>query len=352
MELKVGIIGTNRGLDYIDCFEAIKNVSVIAICGRNEEKLKKIKEERKKLKIFTDYNEFLKSNIDIVVVAVPLPLHAEFSIYALEKGKHVLCEVPPVNSIEEGKKLYEVVKKTKKKYMLAQNTCWWAHIKAWEKIIKDGRIGKIFYAEAEYIHNIRKYLEEEVRTKNIWRGLMPPIYYCTHSLGPLLMLMGDRCILAQGFQVDEKYDIDGIENPASRIEVGIFKTEKGAVIKILCGFGVVREPGFHYYSIYGTKGCLETNRVGEEKTYAYFNDIPNLKNMITIPLKSGYSEIETAKTHGGTEYFMVKEFVDCIINDTEPPINVKKALEFGLPGICAHISATKNGGVIEIPQFK
>ncbi|MGC8977526.1 MAG: Gfo/Idh/MocA family protein, partial [Candidatus Ratteibacteria bacterium] len=348
----VGIAGTKRGLVYINCFEVIENVFVVAICGKDEKKLKKLKDERKELKIFTDYNEFLKSDIDIVVVAVPLPLHAEFSIYALEKGKHVLSEVPPVNSIEEGKKLYDAVKKTRKKYMLAQNTCWWAHIRAWEKIIKDGKIGKIFYAEGEYIHNIKNYLEEEVKTKNIWRGVMPSIYYCTHSLGPLLMLMDDRCTLAQGFQVDEKYDIEGIENPASRIEVGIFKTEKGAVIKILCGFGVIREPGFHYYSIYGTKGCLETNRVGEEKTYAYFDEIPNLKHMITIPLKSGYSEIETAYTHGGTEYLLVKEFVNSILNDTEPPINVKRALEFGLPGICAHISAIKNGGVIEIPKFE
>lgn len=351
MALKVGIAGTRRGLVYIGCFDAIKNVRVTSICSKNEEKLKEIAKKIKGKKFFTDYEEFLKSDIDIVVVAVPLPLHAEFSIRALEKGKHVLCEVPPVNSIDEGRKLYATVKKTKKKYMLAQNTCWWAHIKAWEKIIKQGKIGKIFYAEAEYIHNIKSLLDEEMKTKNIWRTVMPPIHYCTHSLGPLLMMMDDRCILAQGFQTEEKYDVSGVKNPASRMEIGIFKTEKGAVIKILCGFGAIREPGFHYYSIYGTNGCLETNRIGEEKTFAYFGNIPNLKEMITIPLKSGYTGIEVSGTHGGTEYFLVREFIDCIVNDTEPPINVKKALEFGLPGICAHLSAMKNGGVIEIPQF-
>ena len=38
--------------------------------------------------------------IDAVFVATPMPLHAEHSIAALRAGKHVMCEVPPVNTIE------------------------------------------------------------------------------------------------------------------------------------------------------------------------------------------------------------------------------------------------------------
>lgn len=313
--------------------------------------LKKVKEERKDALTFTNYEDFLKTDIDIVVVAVPLPLHAEFSIMALKMGKHVLCEVPPVNSLEEAKKLVEAVKKSKKKYMLAQNTCYWAHIQAWKEIVKKGFLGKIFYAEAEYIHGIEDWVKEEVKEGRTWRAKLPPLHYCTHSLGPLLTIMEDKCILAQGFKTEETLNIPGIKDTAPRMEVGIFKTKKGAVIKILVGFGVVRKPSFHYYSIYGTKGCLETNRVGEERTFAYFNDIPNLGQMISIPLASGYGNIKIEGTHGGAEYILVKEFIESILYDKPSPIDVEKALDFGVPGICAHISAENNGGVIKIPSF-
>ena len=68
------------------------------------------------------------------------------------------------------------------------------------------------------------------------------------------------------------------------MEVGLFKTEQGAVIKILCGFSVKR-PGFHYYTVYGTKGCLEKRR-DADRTIAYFEDIPNLHGMIDIPINT------------------------------------------------------------------
>ena len=102
MNLKVGIAGLRRGKVYIGCFESLENVVITALCDKDEILLKKICKE-KKVKGFTDYKDFLKSDIDIVVVAVPVPLHADFSISAMENNKHVLCEVPPVNSVEEAR---------------------------------------------------------------------------------------------------------------------------------------------------------------------------------------------------------------------------------------------------------
>lgn len=352
MDLKVGIVGLRRGSCYIEIFEAQKNVYVTALCDKDENLLMGFEAKKKDAKIFTKYEEFLKSDLDIVVVAVPLPLHANFSIAALESGKHVFCEVPPVNSLPEAKKLTETVRKSKKKYMLAQNTCYWAHIQAWKEIVKKGDIGKVLYAEAEYIHDCREFIANEAKAGRTWRAKLPPLHYCTHSLGPLLSIMEDKCILAQGFQTEETHDLPEFKPTAAKMEVGIFKTRKGAVIKILCGFGVAREPAFHYYSIYGNKGCLETNRVGKERTLAYFDDIPNLKNMVSIPIAAGYENIQVEGTHGGTEYLLVKDFIECILEDKPSPIGVERALDFGLPGICAHQSAAGNGGVVKIPTFR
>ena len=353
MNLKIGIAGLMRGKVYVDCFRKA-GAEVTALCDANEELLKQTGEKFSVVGQFTQYQEFLKSDIDVVVIATPLPSHAKHAIAALNNGKHVLSEVPPVNSLEEGASLVEEVRKSGKKYMLAQNTIYWDHIQSWKKMIEDGKIGKIIYAEAEYIADARasklELMKETAKEgKRNWRLDLPPIHYCTHSLGPLLYLMKDKCISAQGFLT--KGNFPPIDTPAD-MEVGIFKTEKGAVIKILCGFGVVREPGFHYYSLYGTTGCLETNRGGEkEKTLAYFDDIPHLEGMVVMPLTNGCENITAYGPLGETEHLLVKDFVESILEDKPVPFGVEKALSYGLPGICAHQSAINNGGVVKVPIF-
>jgi predicted dehydrogenase len=347
MNLKVGIAGLKRGKVYVDCFREA-GAEVTAFCATHEEVVKQAGDEFGVSNLYTQYEEFLKSDIDIVVVSTPLPVHAEQSIAALHSGKHVLSEVPPVNSLEEGLALRKAVKETKKKYMLAQNTCYWDHIQAWKRMIDDDRIGKVIYAEAEYIADARASKLAAIRKgETTWRSNLPPIYYCTHSLGPLLYLMKDRCIRAQGFLT--KGNFPPINTPAD-MEVGIFKTEKGAVIKILTGFTLARRPDFHYYSVYGTKGCLETNRGGEqEKTLAYFDDIPHLEGMASLPLSAGYTDMSAYGAIGETEHLLVRDFVEAIEQDKPVPIGVEEALSYGLPGICAHQSATNDGELIEIP---
>jgi len=49
---------------------------------------------------------------------------------------------------------------------------------------------------------------------------------------------------------------------------------------------------------------------------------------------------------------MVKAFVDSVIYDTKPPIDVYKGLDFSLPGFCAHISAQQGGKMVDIPDFR
>jgi predicted dehydrogenase len=346
MSLKVGIAGLMRGKVYVDCFRKV-GAEVTAFCDKDEGVLKQVGKKFNVTNLYTQYEELIRSSIDIVVIATPLPLHAEHSIAALKADKHVLSEVPPVNSLEEGAALTEAVKRAKTKYMLGQNTCYWNHIQSWKQMIADGKIGEIVYAEAEYIQDCRGFFADEAKAGKTWRLKMPPIYYCTHSLGPLLYLMEDKCVLAQGFLT--KGNFPDIKTLAD-MEVGIFKTKKGAVIKVLCGFAVVREPAFHYYSIYGNKGCLETNRGGEEKTLAYFDNIPHLEGMVSMPFAS--TAISTEGAIGETETLLVKDFVESILEDKPTPIGVEEALSYGLPGICAHQSAMNNGGLVEIPTFR
>ena len=100
-ELKVGIVGANRGSSFITPFTAISETKVTAICDINAEALQEIGEKFGVTQRFTQYEEML-DQIDIVVLATPENLHVPQSILALQAGKHVISEVTATVSIEHG----------------------------------------------------------------------------------------------------------------------------------------------------------------------------------------------------------------------------------------------------------
>ena len=89
-------------------------------------------------------------DLDIIVIATPIELHAEQAIAALEAGKHVLCEQTAAYTVDDCERLVDTVKRTGKAYMMAENYCYFHYIREWRQVIEPGRLGKIFYAEGEY----------------------------------------------------------------------------------------------------------------------------------------------------------------------------------------------------------
>jgi hypothetical protein len=55
--------------------------------------------------------------------------------------------------------------------------------------------------------------------------------------------------------------------------------------------------------------------------------------------------------HDGSHTFITHEFVDSIINNRQPEVNIYEALAYTAPGIIAHASALKNGEYMKIPNF-
>ena len=50
---------------------------------------------------FTNYDEFIAADMDIVSLGTPMPFHAEQAVKALGGGKHVLSEVTMASTLEE-----------------------------------------------------------------------------------------------------------------------------------------------------------------------------------------------------------------------------------------------------------
>lgn len=358
--VKIGVVGMGRGRDIADSMIGEANMQLHSICDMDSKRLDDAKrhfEKDKNIKdllAFDSFEAFLASDVEAVVIASGADIHVPMVVQALDAGKHVLSEIPVVNTVEEAKILKEAVNKHPElKYMAGENCCFWRFVDEWKKIIDKGLIGDPVIIEAEYLHNEYNSQEKwdlshDSEGNPNWRVYLNAIQYLTHELGPILYMLGDdRCVSVSGFA-------PGFETIPYKVgksnEMAVFKTEKGAIIKIFIGFGV--HVGFdHNFTIYGSKGSLETDRnkmVIDANTYARFYDL--IKEKVELPINTRYPG-EKDDGHGGCDTQMMKAFAKCIIDDTKSPIDVDMGIQMSIAGLYAQESVDKGSIPIEIPQF-
>ncbi len=353
--LRVGIAGLHRGGGFPGLFNARSDAKVASVCDRNAD-VREGFATSLGVPGYAEFEELCQAEVDAIVVATPPSVHAEHALKALAAGKHVLSEVPAVYTLAEAEAVVKAVKATGLKYMFAENMCYFSFVETMHGLVKDGRLGELTYAEGEYIHDLRTLVDTPdglgggVNGKPSWRAALPPIHYCTHDLGPILMMMEDRVVSASGLHTGSRI---APELGSLDMEVGIFHTAKGNVVKILCGFTVER-PGFHYLSVYGTRGSMETDRYNPSSNLkAYLSDIHGLTGLIDIPVSLSDPHAPahaTAGGHGTSEYFMVDDFVRSITEDRRPRFDVFDGMDYTLPGICAHLSAERGGEAVPVPD--
>ena len=360
-KLRAGFVGLRRGGGLVRSLAHHPQVEITALCDLDTESLNSmgadfdLADER----LYTNYDDFLNAPIDFVVIATPIDFHATQTIAALESGRHVLCEQTAAYTVADCERIVNTVNRTGKVYMMAENYCYFHYIREWQAMIQQGRLGKIFHAEGEYIHEIRSLLIDPETGKHRWRYTRAPIWYCAHCLGPLLTLMDDRIVKATGTQSGKNiFPNEGLG--FLDMELGLFQTAKGATIKILRSQVAPRHPEMVWYSLYGTKGFVENGRhrthgYGSTEGYIYLEDEMSEKEgaqKIDCPTSDPNAPEEAKKGgHGTSEFFMVRDFITAINEGSKPPIDVVRAMDFTVPGLIAHEAAMQGGVCLDVPSF-
>jgi len=115
-------------------------------------KLKAIVErhEKKAAKIYPDilsYNSvdelFNDDEIDLIIVNTPNNTHFDYTIRALNAGKHVLLEKPAAATVEEVKQIFALARKVNKHVMVYHNRRWDSGFLSVKEIIESGRLGQL-----------------------------------------------------------------------------------------------------------------------------------------------------------------------------------------------------------------
>ncbi|WP_106362523.1 Gfo/Idh/MocA family protein [Glycomyces artemisiae] len=105
----------------------------------------------------TDWRRLIeRDDIDLVDICVPGNLHAEIAIAALEAGKHVLCEKPLANSVEEAEAMTAAAEAAKANGALAM--CGFSYrrtpaLSLAKRLVDSGALGEIRHVRAQYLQD-------------------------------------------------------------------------------------------------------------------------------------------------------------------------------------------------------
>lgn len=111
MALRIGLIGAgaNTRLRHIPGFQAIDGVEIVSVVNRTPESSRKVAEEFGIPKVARSPEELIADpEVDAVCIGTWPYMHREYTIRALEAGKHVLCEARMAADAEEAEEMLRI----------------------------------------------------------------------------------------------------------------------------------------------------------------------------------------------------------------------------------------------------
>lgn len=275
--------------------------------------------------VYDDYDEFLKSGIDAVIIATPNFTHADYSIRALEHGVHVLCEKPVAINTEEIKNVINVANKQNRLFIPGFVNRFREDICIIRKLVSNDRIGEITDVKAGWLRRAGIPRPRTWFTNKELSGGGVLIDLGSHIIDICLMFLGKAVPREMSLLTNEasktaqeagaswfKSDMEGsLPVDVEDMATGRISFEEGATMGFEVGWSAPVERDCTYFILTGTKGQIKL------KTLFGFSD-DRLWKEDSLSVESTNSEPEDICINMDTNnsrkaFFSLAEyFVNCI----------------------------------------
>jgi len=187
--LKWGLISTariNRAL--IKPLRASERNELLAVASRTQETADQYAAEWEIPRAFGSYQAMLDDpGIDVVYNSLPNSLHTEWTVKALQAGKHVLCEKPLATTLEDVDEMMEAAQSSG--CYLTEAFMYRHHPQTLKvkEMVEQGLVGKLRLVKGDFTFNIDS--ERNVRLDpglgggSIWDVGTYPVSYTRYILG-------------------------------------------------------------------------------------------------------------------------------------------------------------------------
>lgn len=266
-KIRWGVLGTAdiaHG-QTIPGMQLADNCELYAIAGRSLEKAKQFQKEFGFLKAYEGYEALLQDpEVEAVYIPLPNSLHAEWSIRALQAGKHVLCEKPLAPTEAEAKKMFQAAAEN---HVFLMEAFAYLHnplIDAVKAELDSGIVGELRYIDSAFVTGRRPDTDIRLRRETYGGAL--------YDLGcyPVSMILWMTGAEPAEVKASAHFSERGIDLETS----AILLFEQGITAAADCGMipGIGRLDRLH---ILGTKGEIHSpfyfNQPGEIQ-YSVFHD--------------------------------------------------------------------------------
>jgi predicted dehydrogenase len=164
-ELRVGMVGYEfMGAAHSQAWRTVNRVfdlpvraRMVAICGRSESKVAAAATRLGWEGHSTDWRELIRrDDIDVIDICTPGDSHAEIALAALAAGKHVLCEKPLANTVDEARAMVAAADQARAAGVRAMCGFNYRRVPAvtlMRQLVADGRLGTIRHVRAVYLQD-------------------------------------------------------------------------------------------------------------------------------------------------------------------------------------------------------
>ncbi len=360
--IKLALIGYGqRGKVLLDSFKCMSDVEIVAGCDKYQDRTDELVSDVEKAmgnRPFgtTDYKEITKNcDLDGVIIATDWNVHMEISMYFMEAGIPVGCEVGGADSLEEIWELVRCYRRTGTEYMMLENTCYDRREMMLLNMIKQGLFGEIVHCDGGYRH----YLCDEILggKENRHYRLNNYIHrncdnYPTHPIGPIAKYLGinhgnrflsltSTASKQVGLQAYiQRYGVENKELIGKKFNQGdmittTIKCSNGETITLRlcttlpCHYSMnmnIFATGGYYHEETKTVVLLDEGvDIEKQRWREFWGNEEEYYEKYGHPLWTEYLKSGVIGGHGGCDYLTLRAYIESVKTGTKPPIDVYDA---------------------------
>jgi predicted dehydrogenase len=224
-ELRFGLIGVGAvSPRHVTAIKETPGASLVAVCSRNEEKVKACAKESGGVDWTTDYREILKrSDINAVAITLPHDLHESVCVEAAVAGKHIMMEKPLAITVAECDRMIAACEKAG----VTLATCYQGRFDPLPRKLhvdlQAGKLGRLLLASL----HVNWYRDMTYYNSAPWRGSWKTAgggvlaTQASHGLDMLLWLAGPvESVTAQMATLDHKIEVEDVVHALLRFKSG------------------------------------------------------------------------------------------------------------------------------------
>ena len=319
-QLSLGVAGLGHGSTLLGANRPENStlpIRVTALCDNQQDKLEALGREFGIDALTADFDELVaRSDLDIIGIYTPGPLHAPQILTALDAGKHVMVTKSMVYTMKEIEQVVEAVDRSGKVLLVTQSMRGRYDLIEAKRACDAGEIGELFMAEAHYVHDLRP-----VYDYSPWRVEMPQdliLGGACHPIDLLRWFMGDidevHCYgLHSGVAPDYPQEDNFVINA---------KFTSGKIGRIANFLGIIHphDVPMNSLTVYGTRGTI-------------LNGVKSLDPIGDVPARKVTAEFPSMRGHASEMIVMLRHMADCVLNGTKPWVGVREGARVVATGL-------------------